>query len=196
MTCLALVRHAPTDWNFSKRMQGHVDMPLTAASRALVSRWRLPPEFQDFEWFVSPLRRARETAQILLGREAAVEPTLIEMSWGEWEGRKLLVLRDELGPAMVEVEAMGLDFRPPNGESPRDVQARLLPWLRHLAHAGRPTGAVTHKGVIRAILSLATGWDFVGKPPVDFDWSSAHLFMLDHDGHPRIERLNISLIER
>ena len=49
---------------------------------------------------------------------------------------------------MSENEAAGLDFRPAGGESPRDVQDRLLPWLAGLRG---PTVAVTHKGVIRAL---------------------------------------------
>ena len=56
------------------------------------------------------------------------------------EMRKHLAdLRAELGPAMAENEARGLDFRPPGGESPREVQARLKPFLADLA---APTVAV------------------------------------------------------
>ena len=32
--------------------------------------------------------------------------------------------------------------------------------------SGRLYAGVTHKGVIRAMLSLATGWDMEAKPPV------------------------------
>ena len=42
-----------------------------------------------------------------------------------------------------------------------------------------PTLAVTHRGVIRAILAEATGWDMRGKPPARLDWDAVHLFMLD-----------------
>jgi probable phosphoglycerate mutase len=54
---------------------------------------------------------------------------------------------------MTQNEAAGLDFRPPGGESPRDVQERLKPYLASLAG---PTIAVTHKGVLRALYALAT----------------------------------------
>jgi probable phosphoglycerate mutase len=52
---------------------------------------------------------------------------------------------------------------------------------------------VTHKGVIRAVLALATGWDMRDKPPHRLDWSAAHLFRLDASGEPRIARLNVAL---
>ena len=61
--------------------------------------------------------------------DATVEPALIETDWGHWEGRTLAELRQRHGGEMAALEARGLDFRPPGGESPRDVQARLASWL-------------------------------------------------------------------
>ena len=195
MTLLALIRHGATDWNEVKRLQGRVDRPLSEVGRAQVARWRLPLELQGFDWVASPLARARETARLLLEREVPTDSALIEMAWGAWEGRTLAELRAELGPAFTETEANGLDFRAPQGESPRDVQARLSPWLLRIACASRRTAAVTHKGVIRAVLALATEWDFLGTPPAKLDWSSAHLFRLNERGRPCVERLNISLLQ-
>jgi probable phosphoglycerate mutase len=97
---------------------------------------------------------------------------------------------------MAEREATGLDFKPPGGESPRDVQARLQPLLAEIAAAGRPVGAVTHKGVIRAMLALATGWDMRGAAPFHLDWRAAHLFELDREGRPAPLRLNLALERR
>lgn len=196
MTRLALIRHGMTDWGEAGLIQGRADRPLSAAGRAEIAAWRVPPELAGFEWLTSPLRRARESARLLLGREVPTEPALIEMAWGAWEGQALAALRRVLGAAMAANEARGRDFRPPGGESPREVQARLIPRLAAIAGAGRPTAAVTHKGVIRAVLGLATGWDFRGKPPARLDRSCAHLFALDAEGHPRVERLNIALVER
>ena len=196
MTALALVRHGMTDWGEAGLIQGRADRPLSATGHAQIAAWRVPVELAGFSWLTSPLRRARESAELLLGCAATVEPAFTEMAWGAWEGKTLAALRRELGAAFEENEARGLDFHPPGGESPREVQGRLESRLAAIAHAGRPTAVMTHKGVIRAILGLATGWDFRGKPPVRFDWSCAHLFDLDGRGRPRIERLNIPLVER
>ena len=54
-----------------------------------------------------------------------------------------------------------------------------------------PTLAVTHRGVIRAILAEATGWDMRGKPPARLDWRRGALLQLDAQGAPRVERLNV-----
>lgn len=139
----------------------------------------------------SPLSRCVQTAALLGAPDAAHEPRIIEMDWGEWEGRTLAELREELGDALAQNEARGLDFRPPGGESPRAVIERITPWLREIAAAGVPTLAVTHRGVIRAVLAEASGWDMRGKPPAKLDWRAVHFFMLDAQGRPSVERLNV-----
>ena len=85
------------------------------------------------------------------------------MDWGAWAGERLHALRARDGGAMAATEARGLDFRPEGGESPREVQARLAPLFGDLAGAGRDALAVTHRGVVRAALGLATGWDFLSR---------------------------------
>jgi broad specificity phosphatase PhoE len=192
MTRLALLRHGPTSWTREHRLQGRADIPLDDDGRDEVRRWRLPPEAAEFRWLASPLRRATETAT-LLGVAATVEPRLIEMSWGEWEGRRVADLSAEDGAAFAAWEARGLDLEPPGGESPRAVQRRVLPLLEELADADRPVAAITHKGVIRAVLALATGWDMKEKEPAKLAWSALHLFHLAPDGTPSIEQLNLRL---
>jgi broad specificity phosphatase PhoE len=190
VTLFALIRHMPTAWNAAGRLQGRVDAPLDPEA---IPAWRLPPGFADFRWLSSPLDRAIATARQLGIEALEIELRLTEMDWGEWQGQTLAGLRQALGAAMAAEEAKGLDFRPPGGESPRDVQARLRLLLAEIALVARDTAAVTHKGVIRAMFALATGWDMLDKPPHRLSWSAAHCFRLDRDGHPRIDRLNIAL---
>jgi len=97
------------------------------------------------------------------------------------------------GVDVAEAESLGLDFCPPGGESPRQVQARLAPFLAAVAARARPTVAIAHKGVIRAILARAAGWDMTGRAPARLGDACAHRFMLAADGAPAIDRLNIPL---
>jgi probable phosphoglycerate mutase len=90
-------------------------------------------------------------------------------------------------------EDLGLDFRAPDGESPREVQDRIRPLLARLAALERPTVLVTHKAVIRALYALASGWTMIGKPPAKLRPNCAQLFRLGQDGTPAVERLNVSL---
>lgn len=191
---LVLLRHGPTAWNGEGRIQGRSDQPLSAAGQARVGRWQLPAELDAYLWTTSPLARARATARLLGHGDADVEPALIETDWGEWEGCKLGDLRDRFGSEMAELEARGLDFRPPGGESPRDVQRRLRPWLERIGADGRPRVAVCHKGVIRALVALATGWDMTGPPAEKLRADRAHRLQVATDGAPAVARLNIDLL--
>ena len=193
MTRLALIRHAATPWTEQGRIQGRSDIGLSPRGRAAAARWRPPDALDGAEWLSSPLARARDTARLMGIDAVAVEPRLIEMDWGRWEGRRLAELRAELGAAMAENEARGLDFRAEGGESPRELQQRLEPWLAEVAGRDRPVAAVTHKGVIRAVFARAAGWDMTGEPPVVLDWACAHLFDLAADGAPAIAELNVAL---
>jgi len=164
---LIVLRHGATVWNRERRIQGRADLPLSPEGRAAVAAWSLPEAWRALPCFVSPAARARQTAAVSGFAAPVVVPELIEMDWGAFEGRTLTDLRAELGADMAANEALGLDFRPSGGESPRDVMERLQPWLPRLA--GRPGAAVvvTHKGVRRALLARATGWDMRGPPPVE-----------------------------
>lgn len=179
---LALLRHAVTEWNLEKRVQGRIDKPLSEFGRQQFEHLSLPPEILAYRWFCSPLRRAIETAELLNLAAVEIDPALIEMSWGDWEGEILKPLRKRLGDEMRNNESRGLDFRPPNGESPRQVQTRLQSWLRKIASAEQDAAAVVHKGIIRCIYALACDWDMCGESPVDFAWDALHQFELSADG--------------
>jgi probable phosphoglycerate mutase len=45
--------------------------------------------------------------------------------------------------------------------------------------------------VIRSVLSLATGWDMLGRPPAKLDWTAVHFFDVDATGQPRVRELNV-----
>ena len=194
MTRLVMIRHATTAWNEARRLQGRTDIALSAKGWAEVASWRLPAEVAGGRWVSSPMLRAVQTARALGAWKLSCEPRLVEMHWGEWEGRTLDELRLNDPQYMTEVEARGLDFSAPGGESPRDLQERLAPWLRKIAAEKGTVISVCHKGVVRALFARAVGWDMLGRSPVKFDWSALQEFRLDADGRPSLERSNVSLI--
>ena len=190
MIPILLIRHGKTSWNAAKKLQGRRDIPLSDEGRTLLEKNVLPDEFSQFKWISSPLVRAQQTAKILGAKDLTIEERLVEMDWGDWEGRTIGEIRSELGTAMSEIENKGLHMKPPGGESPSDVQTRMLPWLKTVKV---PTIAVTHKGVIRALKSLAYNWDMTDKSPVTFNWNCAHLFEVNEFGQLFPKRVNITL---
>ena len=196
MTILALVRHGRTQWNDEVRMQGQTDIPLSEPGYNQVKDYvghALNPELAGMYWMSSPLKRARTTAGLICGFAPPLEDRLMEMNWGDWEGQTLTGLREELGPALQANEDRGLDFRPPGGESPREVQRRAKQWMAEITGKRPAFAAVCHKGVIRAVMALAYDWNMMGKAPVKLDWTAAHLFDIDAEGHPHPRKMNVAL---
>ena len=194
MSLIVALRHAPTAWNRDKRLQGRTDVALDEEGIAVAARWRIDPKWASYRILSSPLQRAQMTAAILFpDAEIGIDRRLIEMDFGTWEGRNLAELRADPAADAASREAMGLDFKAPDGESPREVQTRILPLLARLAELDRPTVLVTHKAVIRALYALASGWTMIGKPPAKLRPHCAQLFRLGAGGVPEVEQLNVTL---
>lgn len=179
---LIVLRHGATSWNESGRLQGRADPPLSEAGRRRVLAWSVPADWRRLPCLVSPLLRARQTAELLAVPEYQTELALVEMDWGSFEGQRLADLRASLGQSMADNEARGLDFRPPGGESPRDVTKRLAGWLGRMAAHQPSCLVVTHKGVRRALLAMATGWDMRRPPPVKLRDDEAMIVCRGSDG--------------
>jgi probable phosphoglycerate mutase len=84
---LLLVRHGETEWSRSGRHTGRTDVPLTEHGREEARR--LVPLIGSYRIgaaFVSPLRRARETAELIGVRDARVDADLCEWDYGGYEG--------------------------------------------------------------------------------------------------------------
>lgn len=99
-----LLRHGQTDWNKKRLLQGHTDIPLNEKGRAQVDdtvRHLSALGVQMDAIVSSPLKRARETAEIAAHRlnypkeKIVVEELLIERGFGEGEGMLLEEMKEK-----------------------------------------------------------------------------------------------------
>ena len=183
-----LLRHAPTPWNADKRIQGRSDIALSPEGLAEATSWCLPADAAAWPCLSSPLLRTTQTAEAM-GLSPVPAAAFIEMDWGGYEGRRLSELRQEFGAALAAEEAKGLDFRPPGGESPRAVGRRALAGLAGLS---ANSIIVTHKGVLRPLFALATGWNMRDDPTIKIRDRCYHRFALD-DGRLTLIEPNLAL---
>ena len=192
MSKILFLRHGPTDWNAAGQIQGHTDTSLSPEGETLVRSWCIPPQYAGWHCYASPLQRARQTAVLLGCPDPEPVSALHEMNWGAWEGLKLGALRQQNPADLHSNEVRGLDFRPPEGESPREVRERLAHWLFSRTSDELPAIAVCHKGLLRAALSLATDWDMTCDPPVKLQDHCAHCYRVS-DNRLEVDVLNIPL---
>ena len=153
------LRHGQTDWNLEGLIQGTIDTPLNdtglaqakALGRALAD---VPGLARGFQFFVSPLRRARQTMDHIasaLGLAAdgiGVAADLRELGFGVWEGKPFWELK-----ASSDYPADGrsrYSWRPEDGESYADGRERMGRWLDRLRG---PAVVVSHGAIGRCLLA-------------------------------------------
>lgn len=166
MPVLYYVRHGETAFNVEARLQGWRDTELNARGRVQAQECgellrdlftRDGRSAGDFAYVASPLRRARETMEILRATLAlepksyAVDDRLVEISYGEWEGMTLPEIEAQMPGALLQRDRDKWDFAPPGGESYRALAARIGEWYAGLT---RDTVVAAHGGGVRALMAL------------------------------------------
>jgi broad specificity phosphatase PhoE len=146
-----LIRHAETEWSKLGRHTGRTDIPLTDEGRAHAAT--LPERLggQAFAAvFVSPLGRARETAQLAgLGDQAQVREDLAEYDYGDYEGITTDAIREDRPGWYLWRDGV------PNGEQPDDVGARVDRVIAEALAVEGDVALVAHGHVLRV---LAARW--------------------------------------
>ena len=99
---LVVVRHGQTEWSRSGQHTGVTDLPLLPDGEDDARRLRSVLGQRDITHaFVSPLQRARRTAELAGLFDGAVdtvlEPDLVEIDYGGYEGRTTPEITDRLG---------------------------------------------------------------------------------------------------
>lgn len=162
---LLLIRHGATAGNLEGRYIGRTEEPMLEASREKLTRIRqagiLPaPE----RVYTSPLRRCRETAEILFPeREAIIVPDFAECDFGAFEGKAYAELGGD--PDYQAFIDSGGELAFPGGESRAEVEARVVRGLFDVLRARErefcdPLLALTvHGGTILSILHHYFGGD-------------------------------------
>ena len=164
---ILLARHGETQWNVEGRHQGQTcDIPLSPAGRAqaeaLGRRLRDQPIARAV---TSPLLRARETAERALGDRAGLltlDPRLVEISHGTWEGRLASEIQAEQPDLRRAWRETPHQVTLPGGESFQDVTDRAWPALQDACQGLGEEDVllvVTHDGVNRALLARILGLD-------------------------------------
>ena len=154
------VRHAPV-----VKRDGHVppaDPPIQTGDYALDRLTRLLPN--QAAWHVSPLLRARQTADLLAQSctpsSRVEDAALAEMDFGDWQDQPVATVWDAVsGGPLHNWSFVTPDTEPPGGESFAATSARVAGWMdsQTACFSTTPRVVVCHGGVMRAVLAAALG---------------------------------------
>lgn len=154
---IVLARHGQTAANRDALLVGRIDPPLTELGLAQAARLAgALASSTAVRVVASPLTRTVQTATVIaesLGLSVETDERIIEMDYGAWDGTPLAEVPIETWRAW----RTDPEFRPPDGESLRDVSRRVGAAMGEWLTADEPIIAVTHVSPIKAALTWALG---------------------------------------
>ena len=164
-TRIIAIRHGETAWNVDSRIQGHLDIPLSANGRWQAER--LAEALRDepiTAVYASDLTRAWETAQFvgkLHGLPVIKEVGLRERDFGDFEGKTFAEIEVLLPEQSLRWRKRDPEFYPAGGESLIALRTRVLQAAERLAsqHPGEQIALVGHGGVLDVLYRAATRLD-------------------------------------
>lgn len=161
---LILVRHGESEWNKIGRYQGQIDAPLSDLGRQQASALanRLKREKLD-AIYISPLQRAGDTGRAIAEFHPdvplTVDPALLEIHHGDWQGLYSPEVVEQYGDGLREWQRNPTRSQMPGGESFSNILKRVLDFKERVI-AEHPEGTVlfsTHDVVVKILVADALG---------------------------------------
>lgn len=162
-----LMRHGETAWNAEKRLQGRTDIPLNESGRRLAQETASALQEVPFDLAItSPLKRARETAEIVLkGRKIPMieEERIIEISFGIYEGMISSRANYEIpDPKFQNFFKAPQNYVPPQGgEDLYSLSTRTGAFMKELTakedYQDKTILISSHGGAVRGLLNSIKG---------------------------------------
>jgi broad specificity phosphatase PhoE len=150
------VRHGQTEWNAIRRMQGQWESDLTALGREQAAvNAALLQQFDIEALYASPLRRTRQTAEIIqqkVSTSVTYDDRLKEWDSGEWSGYLYEEIVEKWPDEWAAWRADVFNYRGPNCENFPDMVARTKPFLEEVLTIEASTIAIISHGMIGAVM--------------------------------------------
>ncbi len=183
-TVLTLVRHGETQWNAAGRIQGHLDIPLSATGLAQVAAIGRRLGGEAFDAILSSdLERALQTARpiVRLPEQAILrDARLRERHLGVLQGltAEEAAIRQPL--AWAAFKARSPEAALEGGETLAEFSQRVVGLIEELlrVHSGSRLLLVTHGGVLDAAYRHATGMPL--NAPRNFPIGNTSVNVLRH----------------
>ncbi len=159
---LCLIRHGESTWNYQNIFTGWTDVPLSKQGKKdTVKAAKKISELKFDIAFTSVLKRAGESLEIILETNNWNIPVikidlLNERHYGTLQGKNKGEVIQLYGKELVRKWRRSYDEKPPGGESLKDCQKRIIPYLEssvmNYIRDGKNVLMVGHGNSLRAIM--------------------------------------------
>ena len=158
ITRLYLIRHAETNLNLDNRYLGKTDVSLN--SKGIVQAELMKKLVKNLSidvFFTSPLKRAKETCEIMLrgkNMPIKVRSELSEINFGLWEGLTYDEVKAKYLNQLEKWERNPLINKPPQGETMTEVSNRVSTFYNEIldSYRGKDIAIVSSGGVLNILL--------------------------------------------
>ncbi len=177
MLTIDLLRHGALEGGIKYR--GAVDDPLTPAGRQAMDQvWQSLAADVDYI-ITSPLNRCAAPARTWAaasGIDCIIEPRLAEIAYGAWEGKSIAAIQQEYPGMLERWRADPTGMRPPGGESPEELRARLTDWWAEAYEEFDDAHilVVAHSGSLRMLIALLRDKPIAYTRSIDMPYACLH----------------------
>jgi probable phosphoglycerate mutase len=190
VTEVLLIRHGETAWNAKKRLQGHLDIPLSTVGQRQAAALGRALEKEALDAVISSdLQRARQTAEAIAaprGMPVHVDTGLRERCYGAFEGMLHGEIAQRYPDAYQAWQTREINARFPDGEhvaeTLHEFSQRSVDAITRIVRGGRyrKVALVAHGGVLECAYRAAQGRGFAHAR--DFDILNASINRFQWDG--------------
>lgn len=199
MAYLILVRHGTSEWNKLGKWTGWTDIGL--AEEGYADAKRTGEALRDIAIdcaFVSDLKRAQETFTEICRTfekpdiKTIIEAAIKERNYGDFTGKNKWEVQKEIGEEAFQKLRRGWDVKIPQGETLKDVYARVIPYYEsHIKPellAGKNIAIVSSGNSLRALVKYLEGIPDDKIAELEFGLGEAWVYDIDAEGNVVSER--------
>lgn len=193
MAKLFLVRHGKSEWNKLGLWTGWTDVNLVDEGK---EEARKAGEFLKDESidivYTSELKRTHQTFDELKHAAGKGHLThtshgaLNERHYGIHTGKNKWQVKEEIGEEMFQAIRRGWDTKIPEGETLKDVHARVMPYYEEKIKAdlisGKNVLVVAHGNTLRALIKHLDGLNDLEVEDVEVGTGEVHSYTIDEIG--------------
>lgn len=192
MSHLLLVRHGKSQWNATGQWTGWTDVNLT--EEGVAEARRAGEALRDIEIHaahVSDLKRAQQTLEHIkatLGKsiETQTDPALRERHYGIYTGKNKWEVKSQVGEEAFKNIRRGWNHSIPEGESLKDVYARVVPYFeKHILpdiKEGKNVLVSAHGNSLRALMKRLDAISDEAICELEVGTGEIHCYTFDKEG--------------
>jgi phosphoserine phosphatase len=197
---LILIRHGETAWNVKEVFRGQSDIELNdTGMRQALALAKYLSERKIEAIYCSPMARALKTAETVASRHnlpAIPVHELIDMNFGEWEGKEVTEVRQKYPDLFKQWAAHPDQVRIPGGDTLDDVAVRAMAFVDATAKKHQGTVVfVSHRIVHMILIVKLLGLDIGQLWKIRMDTAAMTTFSLGVNGFCLSEHNNTCFLQ-